>query len=282
MIGRALLIVVALVALVLIARGWHRPVPPPLAERAPVSHQQPQKPSSFSPEARPVPSVDRTTATVSDPRKPQWQEAYCDHFDDAGSIEQYTKLGGDVSWFKRDQALQIDSGPTNEGCVRINSSLPGDVRVRLRALPAKNTRDLTIGVFLSQHGTPELINGYFTEFEHGRAKIKRGGQLVASAPVTTPQTSDRWVAIEMQRCGGTITLTMEGRQILSWTDPQPFSDPANDQVLLYVFNDRTLIDDVVIERNVQDSIKSLPTEPVAPPTVTGGEREWTPPGADDF
>jgi len=61
---------------------------------------------------------------------------------------------------------------------------------------------------------------------------------------------------------------MENTEVLAFDDPAPLNDAAHDQCTFYVWSDQTLIRDVVIERNTNDTVKpAVPGSPAKPKIV---------------
>ena len=53
---------------------------------------------------------------------------------------------------------------------------------------------------------------------------------------------------ELRRAGPKITMLLDGKEVLAWTDPAPLDGPDYGALSFYVWGDSTLISDLVIER----------------------------------
>ena len=105
-------------------------------------------------------------------------------------------------------------------------SLPGDLRVRLRALRNPNG-EIHIGMFFNLKGElqPQLRLLRGVGARH-RAVLKRSGLIMKKVDAPAPATADGWVPIELQQLGGTITMKMDGKTLLEWTSRTPSKSRA--------------------------------------------------------
>ena len=209
-------------------------------------------------------TVSRKQLTAPENREAEakWEVAFKDAFDDAAAPRRVVQSGtGTVEYFEAKKALLLKSENGNEIFAGIRAALPGDLRVRFKALRPKTSKNVSIGLFFNVSGVPGEMDGYFAEWARGLAQIKREHEVLESVDAPTPETGDRWVNLELRRVGGTITMLMENREVLKFDDAAPPADAEHDQCTFYVWSDETLIRDVVIERNANDTIK-----PVAPGT----------------
>ncbi|HTL53972.1 MAG TPA: hypothetical protein VL860_15470 [Planctomycetota bacterium] len=218
-------------------------------------------------------------AVAADPALPipaiAWKTAYEDHFDTRAAIKKYLLVdGGDLDWNEKYKALFLKNDENGGGQLYagIPQSLPGDLRVRMRILRPKGTDEINIGLLFSIKGALKAEDGYFAEIKQGDAQIKRQDRQCASKAAPTPKTDDRWVRVELQKIGGQITLFMEGQEILTWTDPHPLKDAQHDLFSLYVWDERMLVDDLVIDRNPVDPVKPLEDNPADPQNAVNGMR----------
>ena len=255
------------------------PPPPP-----PVNHYDPAdtvrtfgeeaKPSKTPPPLRVVaepeiserswPMKPLPTFTV----EPKWEVAFKDALDDAAAPTRVTKVGasGLVEYFEPKRALLLKTDDEGEVFAALHTPLPGDLRIKFKALRAKYAQQVSIGLFFGIRGSTGTgtMDGYFAEWARGIAQVKRERQVLKCVDAPTPTTEDRWVNLELRRVGGTISMLMENKEVLSFIDPQPLSDAAHDRCTFYVWSDQTLIRDVVIERNANDPLKPIVVTPTAP------------------
>ena len=198
-------------------------------------------------------------------KEPQWKECYREEFNSPDSAAQFLKVhGGEIQWYEKYKALLLRANETDENSdvyAVIHKSLPGDLRVRFKALRSKSATELNIGLLFSIRGALDLEEGYFVEWAHGFAQIKKHTHLEKRAEAPTPSTQDRWVSLELRRVGPAITMLMEGKIVLEWIDRHPITGSENDLFSFYLWSDQTLIDDIMIERNLNDPIMPLPDDP---------------------
>jgi hypothetical protein len=179
----------------------------------------------------------------------RWTTALAESFDSTDTMRRILPWRGDVSWWQQQQALLIGTKEQGgEAFAAVHGSFPGDIRIRFRALRRKSAREVSIGVFFSTDGLTAM-DGYFAEWGRGIVQLKKNRHVEELVQAPTPQTADRWVRCEVSRIGDAITMKLEDSQVLSWVDPHPPRDDRHDLCCFYVWDDSTLIDDLVIERD---------------------------------
>ncbi len=259
---------------------------PTIASTNPVAEAFPVAPPLFKPATpRPTPRVtpqDTSAEAVERPapvaRLPRgelkWENAYQDNFDDAECVKRYVPLqNGELKWHEKHKGLLLENNQAmGEIYAVVHKSLPGDLRVRFRALRRKSADQVSIGIVLSCKGALRAEDGYFVEWANGYAKIKKHDELMTDGSAPTPQTAERWVNLEVRRVDATITMFMEGKQVLEWTDPQPLNASAHDLFSFYVWGEKTIIDDLTIDRNANDPLKPLPDDPATEANIQGMAR----------
>jgi hypothetical protein len=206
------------------------------------------------------------------PPKSQWKNAFKDNFSDADAASRIFQVGDSkVEYHPGKQALLLNSGADRGVYAALHQSLPGDLRVRFKALRSKKSDQVSIGLVFGARGKVGQ-DGYFAEWARGIAQLKRQGHVVKRVDAPTPQTPDRWVNIELLRVGGTVTLSMEGKELLTYTEEHPLRDSEHDLCAFYVWSDQTLIRDVSIDRDANDAIKPLPSDPATKANIIDGTR----------
>lgn len=236
-------------------------------------------------ELRDPPALPAQGALPADAPAIAWKTAYEDHFDTQASVKKYLLVdGGDLDWSEKYKALFLknDEGGGGQLYAAVHQSLPGDLRVRLKVLRPKNAEDINIGLLFSIRGALKAEDGYFAEIKGGVAQIKRLDTEQANAKAETPATPDRWVDVELSKIGGRIEIRLQGKSLLVWTDPHPLNDAQHDLFSLYVWNDRMLIDDLVIERNPADPVKPKDDDPADPQNAINGTRTNPADNPDQF
>ena len=205
-----------------------------------------------------------------EPPGPRWEVCWQDSFETAESVKRYFPFDrGEVRWLEKHQALWLDAGRGEQVYAIVRRSLPGDLRVRFRALRRKSRTEVNVGLLVSVRGSLKEEEGYFAEWELGKALIKKRNILQKEAPAATPPTADRWVRLELRRIGAAISMYMEGKIVLEWTDGDPCLGSMHDLFSFYVYADQTLIDDLVIERNAADPTAPNATDPATEENVLG-------------
>jgi hypothetical protein len=227
------------------------------------------------PTVTPGPNPTPTPAPASNEVK--WQVVFKDTFDTADSVKKYVHLqSGKIQWHEKYKAMLLLNEPQGEIFAAIPASLPGDLRVRFRALRSKSSSDVSIGLFFSLNGRMREMKGYFAEWARGIAQLKRMLVVQQEGKAPTPQTPERWVNIELLRVGPKVTLSMENSELLAYDDPDPLYSAQHDLMSFYIWNESTIIDDLVIERNINDKIKPKPENPATLENMTEGKREHKP------
>lgn len=212
-----------------------------------------------------VPAAQKTEA--------KWQNAFTDSFSDLDAPKRVFVLGsGKVEYHAEKQALLLNSVPEGEAAMALHASLPGDVRVRFKALRSKLSDQVSIGLFFGNRGKFGAMDGYFAEWARGIAQLKRQGHVLKRLDVPTPPTADRWVNLELRRVGATITMEVEGKEVLSFTEAAPLADAEHDLCAFYVWSDQTLIRDVTVDRNPSDPIKRQSSDPATKANLIDGTR----------
>ncbi|MBA3707774.1 MAG: hypothetical protein H0W83_03010 [Planctomycetes bacterium] len=229
--------------------------------------------------------ADAPRAAASPATGPRWEPALREPFDSAGSIDRIALwgTGSDIQWWQPKQALMIGTTPQQqEAYAAIHGSFPGDIRVSFRALREKSARDVSIGLFFSCDGIAAM-DGYFAEWARGGCQLKKRKHIRSRVQAPTPATPDRWVRCELTSVGGAITMKLEERTVLSWTDPHPLQGARHDLACFYVWADNTLIDDLLIERNGNDPTQPLPDDPALPDRIGDGRpKAAAPDGHENF
>jgi hypothetical protein len=258
------------------------PPPPPIPGNSASDFTSPSQglPDQTNAEAEPPPKP-VVQPTTSD-RK--WEIAYKDDFSAAASVKNYTPYrDSELLWNEKHQAMNLKAGPqSREAYAAVHKSLPGDLRVRFRALRRKNAPEVSVGIIFGCQGSLQVEHGYFVEWAGGTAHVKRqkAEQIRVQAP--TPDTKDRWVNLELQRVGATIRMFVEGAEVLNWTDPQPMADSEHDLLVFYVWDESTLIDNLVIERNPDDRVTPRAEDPATKENIHGIAKPLDTPVPGDF
>ncbi len=213
-----------------------------------------------------VAPVEPTPAAIADPST-KWEQAYSNDFSDEKHVKScYTMVFGsplgDVLWYEKYKAMLLrNNSVRGEVYALVHKALPGDVRVRVKAMCRKEESEVSLAFLFSIGGAVRTEDGYFAEWAGGRVQLKRRNQLVLDADAPTPKTDSRWVNLELRREGARIRMYLEGAQVLDWTDDQPIADAQHDLFGFYVWSTMTLVKDLVIERNAGDPIKPLADDP---------------------
>ena len=212
---------------------------------------------------------------IIDKNEPRWVVVHKDDFSDPASVKNYYQCGGGVlRWNEKFKAMQLHNDIyKSQIYAAVHRALPGDLRVSFRALRRKSTEEVNIGMVISVKGVLADEDGYFVEWEYGTAVIKKNNREKKRVSVQTPSTPDRWLKFEVVKVGGHFTLTMQGQVSLEWTDPEPYKDSEHDLFSFYVYAESTLIDDLVIERNANDSIAPLSSDPATDDNILNGIRD---------
>lgn len=221
-------------------------------------------------------------AAVKQPA-PQWQVVYRDDFNDAECVKRYQKYqNGEIGWNEKYKALLL-SAQNTDVYAGVRKSLPGDLRVRFRALRRKSAEQLGIGLMFNLDGSLRTENGYFAEWARGIAQIKKRNHIQKLVDAPTPQTDDRWLSIELKRVGPAITMSMQDKVVLEWVDPHPFTGSKHDLLTFYIWSDSTIIDDLVIECNANDPTAPMGDDPATLDNMTKASRPvLDQPGMGDF
>ena len=210
----------------------------------------------------PLPRGPETPPATRDGKEIKWEAAYKDSCDDPASAKKYYVQDGEVTFHEKHKALLLHAGDQSRQVFAVvHQSLPGDLRVRFRALRRKQADDVSIGIIFGVRGGLKGEDGYFAEWAGGNVHLKKQNIEQVRFSAATPQTPDRWVNLELRKAGATITLFTEGKQVLTWTDPQPPAGAEYDMLSFYVWNESTLVKDLVIERNGNDPVKPQAEDP---------------------
>jgi hypothetical protein len=209
----------------------------------------------------------------------KWQVAYKDEFNKPESIKKYALLSlsnppGELEWHEKHKAMMLRNNDNGGGEIfaAVRKSLPGDLRVRFKAMCRKSETEVSIGIMFSVAGALRTEDGYFAEWAGGSTKLKKHNIQQAGEQAPTPQTADRWVNLELRRIGAKITMYMEGKEVTAWTDDQPVQGAQHDLLSFYVWSETTLIKDLIIERNANDPLKPLTDDPAADDNMLRGLR----------
>ncbi|MGH7143244.1 MAG: hypothetical protein ACREJ2_03825 [Planctomycetota bacterium] len=213
-----------------------------------------------------------------------WKNAFTQHFDTADSLKDFLQMdGGELLWSDRFKALYLkNDSAQGQIYAAVHRSLPGDLRLRMRVLRTREARDINIGIVFSVKGSLHAEDGYFAEWKRGQVQIKRNDVFEAGGEAPTPSTPDRWVTVELDKVGGVIRMFEEGKQVLEWTDPEPYTGAEHDLLSLYVWSERTMVDDLTIDRNANDAAEPLPDDPADPINAVDGARGPGNPTPDQF
>ena len=224
--------------------------------------------------------------------EPKWVTAFTDNFETAKCVEKYTVLTfsdppSDLAWYEKYKALLLRNNADQNGEIyaAIPKSLPGDVRVRFKAMCPKDRTEISIGIMFSIAGSLRQEDGYFAELAYGRVKLKKQNKMIQFGIAPTPQTPERWVNVELRRVGAKISMFMEGSSVLEWADDQPDNGSQHDLMSFYIWNETTIIKDLIIERNANDPTQALSDNPAAQDNAVRGMRAGassTPQPTGDF
>ena len=215
------------------------------------------RPHTLSPENSPAPqpSQERQPGPVANPappvsgaQEPKWEVAYQDDFSQPDCVQRYVVPEGALTYHDNHKALLLRADPGKQAYAVVQKSFPGDLRVRFKALRRKQVAEVSLGLLFSCRGPLKDGDGYFAEWARGVAQIKKQKSLQQSASAPTPPTPDRWVNLELRRVGPKITMLLEGKEVLAWTDPAPLAGPDHGELSFYVRGEITLIRDLVIEQ----------------------------------
>jgi hypothetical protein len=212
----------------------------------------------------------------------KWKQVYADDFKTAESLKRYYKFSsGELDWNEKYRGLLLKN--TEEGgdvYAALHQSIPGDVRVRFRALRRKDAREVSIGVMFGLQGGLKRMDGYFAEWAEGTARLKKQGHLEVKVEAPTPETKERWVNLEVRKIGGHIEMLTEGKPVLAWDDPHPIQSAEHDLMSFYVWSEQTIITDLVIERNAADKIEPLKDDPATEDNIVNSRRDGKESNAD--
>jgi hypothetical protein len=216
----------------------------------------------------------QTIDPPNDKNAPRWVVVHKDGFDTLDSVKKYYKYReGVIEWNEKYKAMLLNSNTNNnEIYAAVHQSLPGDLRVRFKTLRRKSAEEVNIGMVISIKGSLAKEDGYFVEWELGTAVIKKCNREKIRVDAKTPATPDRWVNLEVVKVGGHFTMAMEGKIVLDWTDQKPITAPDHDLFSFYIYADSTLINDLIIERNENDPIQPLPSDPATDSNIIKGIR----------
>lgn len=274
---------VLLVALVLaLSLGSSKPPRKAPAPRTPV----PANPEHDTPLGNDWVPPEAIAAQAEQPKPAgaRWEVAYTDDFNDAEAVKRYTPYrDGELLWNEKHQAMNLKAGKqSREAYAAVHKSLPGDLRVRFRALRRRNSHEVSVGIIFSCYGSLQTEHSYFVEWAGGTAHVKRVKVEQIRVEASTPQTADRWVNLELQRVGATIRMFTEGKEVLNWTDPQPLQGSEHDLLTFYVWDESTLIDNLVIERNPDDRTAPRADDPATKENIHGIAKPVDLPTQGDF
>jgi hypothetical protein len=170
-------------------------------------------------------------------------------------------------WNKTEKCLEF--GETKDGLgreiyVMLKKSLPGDLRVSFRARKAPLASSFALGALISLEGSLKIERGYFLEWNPWRTQIqnKTAGKTVQDGN-TLPEkiTNGEWGLFTFERRGGKLSMSVEGKTVLTWTDPTPYAKDTHDLFSFYLWDSRIQLDDLVIERNPRDTLKPRADQP---------------------
>ena len=209
--------------------------------------------------------------------KPEWEVVYKENFADKNSADnwQIYPRGGALEW--KDEALSmapvIDMG-VEEVYALLKMSLPGDIRVSLRARSMMKGQPAFFGIMVFLKGTLEEEDGYFVEWNYWQVQMKKKNIRVAGSAVGYPNapSENGWMHFSMERVGSTLTMYTEGKEVLTWTDPHSLNDRDHDLFTFYSWRVPMEFDDIVIERNKLDLVKPNDEHPVIPENYERGVR----------
>jgi len=109
---------------------------------------------------------------------------------------------------------------------------PGDVRVEMQA-SAKQPGDLSITLATNEQG---FADGYFLGFgsnDNSLSKMLRLGKKAAISDARiVPGKRHKIVA---EKSGRRVTLTVDGKEVLRFDDPQPLGGPDHQMIGIYIF-----------------------------------------------
>ena len=207
-------------------------------------------------------------------QEPKWKNAFEDDFAAAESLKKYFKSGsGELVWNEKYHGMLLKN--TTEGgdvYAAVHKALPGDIRIKFRALRRKDADQVSIGVMFGLDGALKKMDGYFAEFAEGTVRLKKQGHLETKTEAPTPVTQDRWVHLELSKVGAHIEMRSEDKKVLSWDDPHPLTGAAHDLLSFYVWSEQTIIADLVIERNENDPTQALTDDPALEDNAVNSRR----------
>ena len=216
-------------------------------------------------------------------KTPVWRTAYQDNFEDPESPKKYYVIG-DVRWQDKYKALALRApGGDKDAYAVIHQALPGDVRIRFKALRLKTANQVSVGLYVGVRGALKRMDGYFIEWGRGLVQVKKRNHLERRVNAPTPQTADRWVDLEFRRVGSVFTMSMQNQVVLQWVDLYPLLDEDHDLASLYVCADQVLVKDLIIERNANDTLTPHTDDPATEENALRSVRRGvSAPAANDF
>ncbi len=211
---------------------------------------------SWEPAARPQ--------QLSPPTNVIWKEVYHQSFDTIDSLKDFKceTSNGVAQWFDDGclhMAADIEGRPENV-IMTLQRELPGDIRVSFRArnIPPESH---FFGIMLSCKGEARREDGYFCEWNRNwmRRIKKRDVQKNIVHPYEQEDVTRRWRNYRAERIGPKITMFTDGKETLSWVDPDPVTGPEFNRMAFYVWRHQNDFDDLVIEQNAGQATQPLRT-----------------------
>ena len=128
------------------------------------------------------------------------------------------------------------SGPSNAMAICL-TPVDGDLRMEYGArIEAGQSQICDASCWLASSRERTWFGGYFFGFGslgNTEVRLKRLGKIMAkeARPCLEP---DHLYHVVGERKGATIRLVVDGREMLSWTDPEPLSGPDHRTLGFYV------------------------------------------------
>jgi len=166
-------------------------------------------------------------ASCTDPTDPTTSVPFEDDFEREAIGPNYYVTGG--QWFIEDGELMTTGG--NNAPVFLRAPLPADVVVEVEV--SSKTRDVDCKVELMtdgrrhQSGYVFILGGWDNTISAIARLDEHGSDRVEKKPtgVSGPRTW-KW---RIEKKGGDIDWYVDGREYLSFDDPEPLSGPGNDR-----------------------------------------------------
>jgi len=180
--------------------------------------------------------------------KGDWKVAYTANLKDPKTVEQFTKAGCDIT--VADGVMTIKSTEDGEAIAFLKApKFPGDVKVEVVAsLSGEKLSDLS--VLLNSNEESGRSGGYLLQVgakgnKMGRL-LRQGTQVDESVNGKAVVTAGKKYTLVAEKNAGTVSLTLDGKEVFSVKDQAPIKGDSSALVALYTWGCTIKVEKLVI------------------------------------